>query len=280
MEDKRRLILEINKRTDIDLSEKSRLINQVMSSNRIINHKIEECPHYERNCLVFCEICNDYFNCRMCHDEQISDHEFNRFKVSKMKCKLCNFEQECNQTCINCNEIMGKYYCKVCNLFENRDKNIIHCDKCGICRVCHIGSELIHCDKCNMCYPSVNFENHQCVDRYDDICPLCNENIRNSTKITTVLPCNHLVHSECLKDFISSGNYQCPICKKSVMKMDYLWERIEQYVNSCQMPEEFQNKKTKIFCNDCHQKTETKFHFEYHKCQSCNGWNTSILDVI
>ena len=76
MEDKRKQILEINKRTDIDLSEKSRLINQVMSSNNIINPKIKECPHYQRNCLVFCEICNDYYGCRMCHDEEVYGHEF------------------------------------------------------------------------------------------------------------------------------------------------------------------------------------------------------------
>jgi len=37
------------------------------------------CKHYKRNCVKKCETCLQFFPCRFCHDEQVSDHPFDRF---------------------------------------------------------------------------------------------------------------------------------------------------------------------------------------------------------
>ena len=153
--------------------------------------------------------------------------------------------------------------------------NKLHTAKCGICRV---GENLKHCDICNMCYPSQFFDTHACINRYDDNCPFCNENLKNSRNLITTLNCNHLVHTDCLKNYLEAGNYQCPLCKKSIMNMDHLWSKIEEYVNNTEMPDEFKDKENKILCNDCQEKTITKFHFMYHKCVKCNSWNTSVIN--
>ena len=170
---------------------------------------------------------------------------------------------------------MADYYCDVCHLFDSSGKSIHHCEKCGICRV---GENLKHCDKCNMCIHQSAFDTHVCVDRYDDICPLCNEVLRNSRQISVPLKCGHLIHQECLNNYITLGNYQCPICRKSIYDMSSHWEQIDNYVNMCTMPDEFKDRKCKVFCNDCEKKSETNYHFLYNKCQLCNSWNTSLID--
>ena len=273
--DKKSKILEINRRTDIDFQEKCRLINEVMKQNPKIIIEKKECTHYSKQCDVYCDICDDFFNCRFCHDELLLDHDFNRFRVSKIKCKKCDKIQKVSNKCTQCGIQFGKYFCNICNLFDNNDKKINHCVKCGICRV---GEKLKHCDKCNMCYQSEFFENHQCINRYDDNCCFCNENLKTSRNLITTLKCNHLVHTKCLQTYLEAGNYQCPLCKKSVINMVHLWSRIEDYVNNTEMPDEFKDKKNNILCNDCGEKTVTKFHFMYHKCLKCNSWNTSVIN--
>ena len=44
----------------------------------------------------------DYFSCRLCHDDIISTHKFDRYNVNKIQCKKCNTEQEVSNECINC----------------------------------------------------------------------------------------------------------------------------------------------------------------------------------
>jgi RING finger/CHY zinc finger protein 1 len=43
------------------------------------------------------------------------------------------------------------------------------------------------------------------------------------------------------------------------------------------MPPEYENVKSLILCNDCEEKSTTKFHFVYHKCQKCQSYNTKII---
>ena len=59
--------------------------------------------------------------------------------------------------------------------------------------------------------------------------------------------------------------------------MDAQWNIINQYVENSVMPEEYRDKIVTVFCNDCRKKSQTKFHFAYHKCQECNSWNTDVL---
>jgi RING finger and CHY zinc finger domain-containing protein 1 len=45
------------------------------------------------------------------------------------------------------------------------------------------------------------------------------------------------------------------------------------------MSEEFKVWTVDIHCNECDNKSNTKYHFSYHKCQECCGYNT-IVDKI
>ena len=50
---------------------------------------------------------------------------------------------------------------------------------------------------------------------------MCNEVLRNSRQLSVPLKCGHLIHQECLNNYITSGNYQCPICRKSIKSFIY-----------------------------------------------------------
>ena len=91
------------------------------------------------------------------------------------------------------------------------------------------------------------------------------------------MECNRVVHVKCLH--ISTQNYQCPLCKKSMTDMTHLWEQLDNYLLNSKMPEEYNNMRSNIFCNDCLSKSETKYHFFYHKCIDCNSWNTTVLNT-
>ena len=58
--------------------------------------------------------------------------------------------------------------------------------------------------------------------------------------------------------------------------MSFYWESIDNFLKDQQIPEEYQ-KKIEIFCNDCEKKSITDFHFIYHKCHLCNGYNTNVI---
>ena len=62
-----------------------------------------------------------------------------------------------------------------------------------------------------------------------------------------------------------------------VINIHHLGQQIEQYISESEMPEEYRDMKSEVICNDCEVKTITKFHFMYHKCNQCNGWNTNIM---
>ena len=271
-------ILIINKRTDIDTTQKTRLISELMKSNYSNNKNkdIKEtiCNHYKRNCKIECFECQKIYPCRFCHDD-VEDHTLNRFQVVNMMCNFCDKLQKCNQTCIYCDEMMSEYYCDICKLFTN-NLDITHCYKCGICR---IGKDITHCDKCNMCINNDKLEAHKCVDVFDTICLICQEDIKTSRDVNIILECNHVVHVKCLQESLPTQNYQCPLCKKSMTDMTHLWEQLDNYVSNSKMPEEYNNMRSNIFCNDCLSKSETKYHFFYHKCIDCNSWNTTVLNT-
>ena len=73
------------------------------------------------------------------------------------------------------------------------------------------------------------------------------------------MECNGVVHVECLH--ISTQNYQCPLCKKSMTDMTHLWEQLDNYLLNSKMPEEYNNMRSNILCNDCLRKSETNYYF-------------------
>ena len=270
----------INRREDLTLKEKSKLISEVLNPKKKKEEIKIECKHYKRGCQLQCIECKKFYPCRLCHDEH-EDHVIDRHKVKNIKCNFCGEVQEKSNQCTKCEKQFAKYYCPVCTLYDddildeegNVKKLIKHCDKCGICRI----GDNIHCDKCNMCFSREHFDTHPCEGKFDSNCPICNEDLLNSRSTVTVLRCKHTIHTECYHNNLRSGNYQCPLCKKSTQDMTALWQQIESYVNESEMPEEYQDMFSEVYCNDCEMRTITDFHFVYHKCKNCNSWNTNIL---
>lgn len=46
------------------------------------------------------------------------------------------------------------------------------------------------------------------------------------------------------------------------------------------MPKEYEAWYSQIYCNDCETKCLASYHFIYHKCSSCEGYNTKVIDLI
>jgi hypothetical protein len=59
---------------------------------------------------------------------------------------------------------------------------------------------------------------------------------------------------------------------------DY-FRRIDAMLAEHVMPPEFRNTHSNIYCNDCEKKSSTTYHFLYHKCGSCRGYNTKLIST-
>lgn len=73
-------------------------------------------------------------------------------------------------------------------------------------------------------------------------------------------------------------SYKCPLCNKSIVKMDALFMNLANIIKEQPMPEEFQDVRSVILCNDCSAKCSTPFHFLGLRCQICQSFNTVELD--
>lgn len=45
------------------------------------------------------------------------------------------------------------------------------------------------------------------------------------------------------------------------------------------MPPDYANIYSIVLCNDCEVKSEAPYHFLYHKCDKCKGYNTKVLET-
>jgi Zinc-ribbon len=59
---------------------------------------------------------------------------------------------------------------------------------------------------------------------------------------------------------------------------DY-FKRIDSMLALHTMPVEYQNTFSNIYCNDCEKKSVCKYHFLYHKCDSCQGYNSKLIST-
>jgi hypothetical protein len=59
--------------------------------------------------------------------------------------------------------------------------------------------------------------------------------------------------------------------------MKEYFARIDVLLESQKMPPEYALVRSQILCNDCEEKTCTKFHFVYHKCKACGSYNTKVI---
>jgi RING finger and CHY zinc finger domain-containing protein 1 len=62
--------------------------------------------------------------------------------------------------------------------------------------------------------------------------------------------------------------------------MTEYFNRIDAMLSQHVMPVEYQNTESHIYCNDCELKSFAKYHFLYHKCANCKGYNTKVLRTI
>lgn len=91
------------------------------------------------------------------------NHQFDRHKVTTIKCLRCEEVQAKSKTCVKCKVDFAGYYCEICALYDDdfEKKKIFHCEKCGICRVG--GKEnTFHCDVCECCLSLTQKNNHLC----------------------------------------------------------------------------------------------------------------------
>ena len=284
-------IRKIQRDASIPQNDKPKMISELMKSHnkknlnrdndKIKNEGVpiptaRQCKHYKRGCDMQCPTCQKFYPCRLCHD-MYEDHKLDRFSVNTVKCRVCNRTQAPSQNCVFCRSIFGFYYCKTCNLWDNSGKPIYHCDKCGICRIGK-REEWTHCDKCNHCYR--NGFTHKCIqDSTKTNCPICNEFIFDSPHPVSILKCGHAIHTKCLQKMLEH-DYRCPFCKKTVVdKIHEQWKVYDMLAPFEPIPDEFQNKRLVILCNDCEKKSDIKFTFEFLKCANCGGYNTSEVDV-
>ncbi|KAJ3102319.1 hypothetical protein HK100_004390 [Physocladia obscura] len=248
------------------------------SSNTIIG-----CKHYQRAAKLQAHCCGKWYTCRFCHDE-VSDHNIIRNLITTMMCMHCFAVQPAGQDCINpdCQKRVSKYFCKDCKLWDDDPrKNIYHCHDCGICRIGKgLGQDYFHCQKCNVCMAMSLKGRHKCIERnLESDCPICGEYMFTSTTTVIFMPCGHCIHYKCHQEYIQTS-YQCPTCFKSLANMTEYFKRIDAMLSQHQMPPEYTNTQTFIYCNDCEKKSFAKFHFLYHRCLHCKGYNTKVLQTM
>lgn len=288
----------------LDLQEKSRVIQNLMTSHWVAAHppldnvitsepgklpgqcpsyrdiggSVFGCKHYKQNCKLVAACCNKLFTCRRCHDE-VADHLMDRKATTHMMCMKCLEIQPIGSTCStpSCNNYtMARYYCKICRLFDD-DREIYHCPYCNICRVGKgLGIDYFHCMKCNACM-SRSLSVHMCREKcFEDKCPICHEDIFTSSIPIKALACGHLMHSTCFQDY-TLMHYTCPVCSKSLGNMQVYFEMLDALLAEEKMPDEFVGQTQAILCNDCEKKGTAPFHWLYHKCPFCGSYNTRLL---
>ncbi|KAJ3136922.1 hypothetical protein HDU90_002488 [Geranomyces variabilis] len=239
------------------------------------------CKHYQRGARLQARCCGKWFTCRFCHDE-VSDHTLNRSQTTTMLCMHCLIVQPAAQNCAHCQARMSEYYCTTCKLWDDdRTKHIYHCNDCGICRIGRgLGVDYFHCDKCNACMAiGLDRGNHKCIERNLECdCPICGEYMFTSTSTVIFMPCGHCIHYTCHQTYIQTS-YQCPTCFKSLSDMTDYFARIDTMLAQHTMPAEYANMTSHLYCNDCEQRSDARYHFLYHKCAHCKGYNTRVLGV-
>ncbi|OAJ37547.1 hypothetical protein BDEG_21557 [Batrachochytrium dendrobatidis JEL423] len=240
------------------------------------------CKHYQRCTKLQAHCCGKWDTCRFCHDE-VSDHTIVRSLVVTMMCMFCNTVQPAGQDCTNlaCGKRVARYYCKECKLWDDDPrKTIYHCHDCGICRIGKgLGIDYFHCPTCNVCMAIGLKGRHKCIERnLESDCPICGEYMFTSTSTVIFMPCGHCMHHKCHQQYTQTS-YQCPTCLKSLADMTDYFKRVDESIALHKMPEEYSNTFSFIYCNDCEKKSYAYYHFLYHKCGHCNGYNTKLLQT-
>ena len=140
-----------------------------------------------------------------------------------------------------------------------------------------LGIDSFHCMNCNACM-SLELQNkHRCTEHaLSGTCPVCSDPLFESKAPIKELPCGHFMHSHCFAAY-TKYSYACPICSKSLGDMSVYWKMIDSLLESEALPPEVATRKQIVQCNDCGSKSTVPFHWVYHKCSSCRGYNTRLV---
>jgi len=246
-------------------------------------NQILGCKHYKRGCKIRAMCCGRLFVCRFCHNEEMSNHQIDRYATQEMMCMHCCTLQSISQKCSNemCKKEIARYYCPICKFHDDDpSKSIYHCHQCGLCRVGKgLGIDFFHCQKCNMCLAIGTKDSHKCIENnMKSDCPICHNDLFTSTISSYPLKCGHAMHSTCYSEY-SRRNFTCPLCFKSIHDMSLAWKEFDELVEQQPMPQEFKDAKCFVLCSDCEKKSETTFHFVGIKCSQCGSYNTKIIST-
>mmetsp|Transcript_10790 Transcript_10790/g.14059 ORF Transcript_10790/g.14059 Transcript_10790/m.14059 type:complete len:540 (+) Transcript_10790:274-1893(+) len=253
------------------------------------------CKHYRRKCKILSPCCNQFFGCRLCHDEYFENsmdnmHSIDRYLIKTVKCMVCQTEQPVSKNCMSCNTRFAKYVCTVCRLYDdNVDHRIYHCPFCNVCRTGrNLGDDFFHCMKCNACI-NTKHRNHRCMEHsLESNCPICFSDMFSSTKPIKELNCGHFMHRECFDNF-SKNDFKCPVCRKAIIDMSEHWRHYEglvaNYRSSLAMQRRYPTvEKRMIHCNECSTDGEAQRvvieELPYaipFKCTKCKTYNTVVL---
>ena len=239
------------------------------------------CIHYVRNVKMQCATCEQWYPCRLCHDED-EDHTLPRRETKYMLCMLCNTPQRVGQICKMCNQQAAYYYCATCKLWNNDpNKSVYHCDDCGICRLGKgLGKDFFHCTTCAACMSIQAESTHKCIERSTKCdCPICGEYMFTSNKPVAFMRCGHSIHETCFAEWCNAS-YKCPICSKSIANMESQFRRLDRDIEEQPMPPEYGDRRAYIFCNDCNSRSVTSYHWLGLKCALCESYNTAQLEML
>ena len=206
------------------------------------------CEHYVRGCSLVVECCGKdgaEVVCKRCHDDNISrpcfPSKMEAIAVRKMVCLTCGERQPVAQNCQSCHTQMASYYCSICKVFDDdaspaagsaawdptapneKSEHIYHCPYCNICRRGKgLGIDYWHCMRCNACFHMSLRETHKCQvqNTLDSACPICQDNLFESTESVVPLECGHALHSRCMTKLArqASGDIKCPVCRFIVLE--------------------------------------------------------------
>jgi len=248
---KRELIKKIKADNTLTDKEKNIKIQQLFSSNYTNQNQFQSqsnvshtCSHYIKKCSQFKFACCEIIDpCKRCHLERGNCEPID-IHINCITCNLCGLAQEPAVKCSNpeCGVEFANSYCGVCQIWTS--KQIYHCVDCGICRI-GTPQTLVHCVNCGTCFniDKSKGETHKCTNNkqtklVDKLCVVCAESIFNSQYESFILPCSHLIHSNCFSQYIEQSNYKCPHCKKSVCDLSAQWNFIRSQIKLYPIPNE------------------------------------------
>lgn len=251
-----------------------------------------DCSHYRRGCQFVSPCCSGKLvRCRICHDNECLDHEFDRFSVQNVCCNQCETVQPIAEKCVNCSLLFGTYFCAICRLYDYNDETnpYFHCPDCGICRK-GLSTNYFHCHTCGVCFSLQAKNTHRCSKAvFHNDCCVCTQNLFNSREPVIILPCLHPIHVECRNKWIQRS-IGCPLCRKTMLEPDALQQYNQFMDNMLHPPQQLENNAEEsqeepeqevqipsitIYCNDCcNQQDSVMFNVFAYKCPQCNSYNT------